>query len=182
MWVHQAYAHGRTELNERQVVVGLTWMDSGKFLVLPFALLLIAMAGLRERRRATSRIGRAGGAVTTGALVALVVGVALEFWTFPWGSYAQDFDEPLPTYGGLVQTLASLAFAVGAALLALDLCRSGALPIWVGITLVVGALTTVYLTPVLPIPGLAWLALGLYLWSARRARHVSPSPYVAGSG
>ena len=56
------------------------------------------------------------------------------------------------------------------ALLAFDLARNKQLPIWVGIVLVVGAATTIYLTPVLVVPGLAWLMLGAYLWWAGRPR------------
>ena len=167
VWAQQAAAHGVTQVNEKEVVVGLTWMDAGKFLVLPFAALLVTVATLRHRRGRPGRLGRVGFAVTNGALVALIVGVALEFWSFPRGSYAEDFDEPLPTYGGLVQSLASLAFTGGAVLLAIDLARSRALPRWMGLVLVVGAATTVYLTPVLVVPGLAWVALGAYLALSR---------------
>ena len=175
VWAHQAYAHGVTQENEKEIVLGLTWMDSAKFLVIPFALLVAAMGALRARRGRPGWLGRAGFAVTNGALALLIVGVALEFWAFPWGSYAKDFDEPLPEYGGLVQTLASLAFTIGALLLAFDLSRNHALPIWVGLTLVVGAVTTIYLTPVLPVPGLAWLVLGAVLWQKSRSNlDVSP--------
>lgn len=175
VWAHQAYAHGVTQENEKRIVLGLTWMDSAKFLVIPFTLLMATMGALRARRGRPSWLGRVGFAVTKGALALLTVGVALEFWAFPWGSYAQDFDEPLPKYGGLVQTLASLAFTVGALLLAFDLSRNRVLPIWIGLILVVGAVTTIYLTPVLPVPGLAWLVLGAVLWQkSRSSLDVSP--------
>jgi hypothetical protein len=168
VWAHQAVAHGTTQMNEKELVIGLTWMDSAKFLVVPFALLAFVVVSLRARRGQPGRAGRAGFAVTYAALALLVVGVALEFWSFPWGSYAEDFDEPVPRFGGLLQTLASLAFAVGTVLLAIDLRRGGVLPVWVGAVLVVGAVTTIYLTPVLPAPGVAWLALGAFLWRAGR--------------
>ena len=106
------------------------------------------------------------------ALAALIVGTALEFWSFPWGSYAQTFDEPLPRYGGVVQTLASFALTLGAVLLAVALGRGRVLPVWTGLVLVAGAMTTFYLTPVLPFPGLAWLALGAYFW---RSDHALPA-------
>jgi len=169
VWAHQAYAHGVTQENEKEIVLGLTWMDSAKFLVVPFALLVATMGALRARRGRPRWLGRAGFAVTNGALALLTVGVGLEFWAFPWGSYEHGFDEPLPKYGGLVQTLASLALTIGALLLAIDLSRSRVLPIWVGLALVVGAVTTIYLTPVLPVPGVAWLVLGAVLWQKSRS-------------
>jgi hypothetical protein len=169
IWAQQAYAHGTTQLNEMHVVLGLTWMDSAKFLVVPFGLLIVAIAALGDRRGRPGRLRRAGFAVTYAALVGLVIGVALEFWSFPWRSYAKDFDEPLPAFGGLVQTLASLAFTAGAALLAVDLRRSRASGWWMGVVLVVGAATTVYLTPVLVIPGIAWLVLGVSLRATDRS-------------
>ena len=161
-------------MNEQKIVLGLTWMDSAKFLVIPFALLVVSVSALRRQREALRWLGRTGFAVTNGALALLIVGVALEFWAFPWSSYARDFDEPLPRYGGLVQTMASLAFTVGATLLAVDLSRNRVLPIWIGLVLVVGAATTIYLTPVLPMPGLAWLALGAVLWQKSRSNRVVP--------
>jgi hypothetical protein len=164
-------------VNEKEVVLGLTWMDSGKLLVVPFVVLGAAIAALHARRGRPGRLGRLGFAVSYAALAALVVGAALEFWSFPWGSYTQDFDEPLPTYGGVVQTLASGARAVGMTLLSVDFVRSGVLPVWMGLVLVLGAATTIYLTPVVPVPGLAWIALGAFLWLTGRSGR-SPSPMV----
>jgi hypothetical protein len=150
-------------------------MDSAKFLVVPFGLLIVAIAALGDRCGRPGRLRRAGFAVTYAALVGLVIGVALEFWSFPWGSYAQDFHEPLPTYGGVVQITSSLVFTVGVAVLTVDLGRARALPVWIGLVLVGGAATTFFLTPVLPLPGLAWLVFGAYLWRSGRAR-LAPAP------
>jgi hypothetical protein len=175
VWAHQAAAHGTTSVNEKEVVLGLTWMDSGKLLVVPFVVLGAAIAALHARRGRPGRLGRLGFAVSNGALAALFVGAALEFWSFPWGSYTRDFDEPIPTFGGVVQTLASVALAAGMALLSVDLGRSGVLPVWMGLVLFLGAATTIYLTPVFPVPGLAWVVLGTFLWlTGRSGRSASP--------
>jgi hypothetical protein len=93
----QAYAHGVTQENEKEIVLGLTWMDSAKFLVIPFGLLMATMGALRARRGRPGSLGRAGFAVTSSALALLIVSVALEFWTFPWGSYAQGSTSRFPS-------------------------------------------------------------------------------------
>ncbi len=96
VWFHQRQTHGATEENEERILFGLTWLDSGKFRVLPFILLLVGIVSLYVRRGRPGWLGRIGFAITVAGLVGLIVGTALQFWFFPWGSYAVGFEDPGP--------------------------------------------------------------------------------------
>ena len=50
----------------------------------------------------------------------------------------------------------------------IDLARAKVVPWWAAPVLVLGGLGTFFLTPVNWLPGLAWLLLGLLLWSGKR--------------
>lgn len=143
-------------------------MDSAKFLVVPLILIGIGLADLYHRRDRAGLPGRAGFAVTMVGLGVTIVGTAVQFWTFPWGSYAAGFEEAWPTGGGIVQAVGTLVLTVGLVVLTIDLVRAKAMPAWAAAVLVLGGLTTFFLTPTTWVPGVAWLLLGWVLRSRRR--------------
>lgn len=169
VWLHGTRTHGETEVNEMRRWAGLTWMDSAKFLVLPFLLLIPAALKVQQDHSRRSGIGSAGFRITVGALAVLVAAVAIEFWTFPWGSYETTFEKNgVARAGGLMQAFASLALTAGFLLFLGAAARERVLPWWPLPVIVLGALTTLFLTPAYWLPGAAWLVLGLTLLWRRR--------------
>ncbi len=168
VWLHQRATHGATQENEERILFGLTWLDSGKFLILPLILLFVGIVSLYMRRGRPGWLGRIGFAVTVAGLVGMIVGTALQFWFFPWGSYAVGFENPGPHHiGGPIQPISTLVFTLGLIVLSIDLVRAKVVPWWAAPVLVLGGFATFYLTPVNWLPVLAWLLLGLLLWSGR---------------
>lgn len=168
IWMHQREAHGITQDNEMRLVGGLTWMDSSKFLVLPLLLVLVGLASLYQRRERPGRLSHTGGILTFLGLGLLIIATALEFWTFPWGTYDVHFEDATGLAGSdlsaMIQFFTSLIFTLGLIVFTVELVQAKVIPIWVAPVLSLGGLATVYLTPVFWVPGVAWLVLGMVLW------------------
>jgi hypothetical protein len=171
VWKHGTRAHGTTQVNEMRIWLGLSWMDSAKFLVISFVLLI---PGLRLiTRRAEMRqsgVAKVAGTIAVGALVALAVTTAVGFWTFDWGSYSETFEAErgIVKLSGPLQGLASLVLAGSIIVVGIAATRRRVMPSWLVVGLAIGAATTFYLTPPFMLPGLAWLSFGVWLLMARQ--------------
>lgn len=142
-WVHMLLAHGRTTNNEMNVVLGMTWMDSSKFLVLSFVLLGVALVGLSSQRAENGLAWKAALIVTYASLAVVTAGVVLGFWTMPWGSYAVSRSSGLPAVGGALTSLGSLVLVLGLVPVAIGLRRAGVMSWWAVVVLAVGAFSAV---------------------------------------
>lgn len=167
IWLHGARTHGVTQVNEKRLWLGLTWMDSAKFLVVSFLAVLLALYLSAKVGRPLSRWGRLAWGASLAVVAVQVVGVALQFWPFPWGSYRVTFEarSGFTSVGGPLQAVASLLGVLLLALAAVALAQAGAVRLWVVPVLAVGMLTTFYLTPASWVPALAWLLMAVALWT-----------------
>ncbi len=169
IWLHGARTHGLTQENEKRLWLGLTWMDSAKFLVVPFAVLLVAIFLLGRRQRPGSRAGRFAWVASLVAITLQVVAVALDFWPFHWGSYELGFTNRIPATGfdGPFQPVLSLVLTGLMVPLAATFVRAQVIQWWAAPALVVGMLSTFFLTPVSWLPAVCWLVVALSVVATR---------------
>jgi hypothetical protein len=176
-WAHLLMAHGTTEVNEARIVLGLTWLDSGRLIAPSLVLVGVAIAALARGARQPS--------VSATAIVALIgvavaaTGIVLGFWTQPWGTYAGASRESgVAAIGGAVVIVGSLLLAVGIVAFAIAAARARVLPVWLALLVAVGATTAVpwlYEAPQGIGFGVAWLAVGPYLAVRRSEPEVCPA-------
>ena len=168
IWWHQHLTHGDTAINEENLALGLTWMDSGKVLVLPLGLFFVAIVGLYRSMSQPGLPGKIGFVVSAGSLFAVIAGTALQFWGFEWGSYEEEFEEQAIGVGGALQAAATLVLALSLIVFGVALDRRRILSTWIAPALPISALATFYLTPTNPFPGALWLTLaGAVFWRAQ---------------
>jgi hypothetical protein len=185
IWAHGVRTHGTTQRNEMRTSLGLTWMDSAKFLVLPFLLLIPGVMHIARRAEVRQHgVAKVSGVVAVIALVILAVSTALEFWTFDWGSYTETFEGKggMVNLGGGLQGLASLVFMASVVVHGSAAAHRRVMPWWTVLVLGVGAATTLFLTPAFVLPGLAWLTFGLWLLFTPQPNRPDPANERLASG
>lgn len=167
-WAHVLVAHGPTSYDGRGTWLGMTWMDSAKFLALAYLLLIPAVRYVSSRPviadlRGTAFLRR----LTVGALVVAAAATAVEFRLWEWRTYTGTFDgagSALWIAGPIRSIASAIVLTVGFAGLGVRAARTRVVPLWLPPLLVVAALSTVFIGgPLPPFAGLVWLVLGGWL-------------------
>lgn len=185
LWIHFLLTHGTTANNMEGVLLGLTWFDTDKLVVVPMLLFMLCVVSLRAwQRESTGRIGTAGYVITLVCFATIIIGQSLLYWPVPWGSYppedfwSNDFTQRVAVP---LAILSAPLLAIGLILFGVDVLRrkplpgGNALPLLLGIAL----LTTPWLRDTVHsiLFAVGWGVLGYILWrSDPKAVKVISSP------
>lgn len=185
-WAHVLVTHGPGEHDGRGLWLGLTWMDSAKFLAIAYLLLIPAVRYIASRPAIARRRGAVmAGRLTVAALVVAAAATTVEFRLWEWRTYSGSFDgasSSLWVAGPIRLITSAVVLSVGFAVLGVAGARARVLPVWLPPLLVVAALSTVFIGgPLPPLAGLVWLALGGWLLTQGRtpAADVADGPSAA---
>jgi hypothetical protein len=183
IWALFLVTHGLGPVDEKGTLLGVTYYDFTKFLVVPLGLYAVGLMGLHARQRAgAGRLAAVGLGVAVVALGVIAVGLAVALWPLPWGSYAQvDWEATPMMWGGILYSLGTFALAIGQALFGVGVWQARVWPAWVSLLLVLSPLASVpwlHMTTYGGLYGLAWLALGgqLWAWQGRPSRSAGDAP------
>lgn len=173
-WAHVLVTHGPGEHDGRGMWLGLTWMDSAKFLAAAYLLLIPAVRYIASRPAvARRRWAMVFGRLTVAALVVAATATAVEFRVWEWQTYAGTFNgrsSVLWVAGPIRSITSAVVLSVGFAAFGVVGARARVLPFWLPPLLVVAALSTVFIGgPIPPLAGLVWLALGGWLLTQGRS-------------
>lgn len=164
LWFHQAKTHGLSAMNERRFLLGATWMDSGKFYVVVFVLLLLWAVHVFRARPTSGVVARVVFGLLCGSLVVLAIATAIEFWPFPFGSYRLSFEQSsLARAGGSVQSVTTLIFALSLIPFGTGLALEKVTPWWLVPITVIAAFAGFFLTPSNFVPAVGWVMVGATL-------------------
>ena len=184
-WSHALVAHGPTSVNLKRLWLGLTWIDSAKFLTLSFLLLIPGVMWVSRRVRDPSRALRGLRSLVLVTLVLAAAGTALQFGLYEWGSYAEP-NHPLVDIGGITQAMSSLVLTLLIGVLATIVAMRNVMPWWLVPLLILGSLGTVFPggpnfffgIPMPPLPSLVWFVFGGWLLTQAGRGH----PVLAAAG
>lgn len=173
-WAHALVAHGPTQYNAKQLWLGMTWMDSTKFLIVAYLLLIPGVLYMERAPAARGdKLVSTFGTMTIMALIIAAVGTAMEFRLFEWGTYSGTFEstDSIMWAGGPLRAVASaVVLTLGFGVLGVRVARHRAIPYWLVPILMVGSMSTVFIGgPLPPVPSLTWLAFGGWLLTRAHA-------------
>jgi hypothetical protein len=141
-WIHLLLAHGTTTVNERNIVLGLTWLDSGK-LIGP-SVSLAAVAVWMVAASSASHTLRRVAVMAFAAMALAAVGAFVGFWSQPFGTYAgASRDVGAGALGGGIVFVGSALMAASLIVFAAVAARTRALPVWLATIVGLGALLAV---------------------------------------